>query len=726
VPNRTPDNAAGTNNFSANTVDATTRDTYSAKVDYNATSADRFSGRLLWQTQDQARRSAYPDPAAEPSGNRASDSYNILGSWTRIVSPRLLNEFRGSYLFRSSLLYSPSLGLNYPSKLGLRGIPEDAFPRFQVTGYDPLGSNNQLRDQAPIQQQQFMNSVSWVVGRHSVRFGGEVRRSRNRDLRLQQVSGQFSFNRALSGLPNRNTTGNSIASLLLGSPSTYRAASPPVVDRSSTYFAAFVQDDWQIHPDLVLNLGVRWEMDTPFRTQDNILNGFDMDQINPVSGTRGVVKFAGQDGYPTTPHDLDLNNFGPRIGFAWKPFGSTRTVVRAAYGIFFAGPYDGAEAVTSLTTGFGTSLVIPTDDSGSPVPFRLSDTIPVVEVTDKLDDSFGAVPVGAVPFTEVRFYERDRATGYSQQVNFRVQRELPGSIALEAGYIGNMSRKMPGPALSLNQIPPSLLGPGNAAQNRARRPFPQFSNVMVEGPTIGVINYHAFALRAEKRFTHGMNLLATYTWSKNLDNTDSIQGLGDEGSPYSNFYNRRADYGPSVNDIRHRITWSSVYQIPYGKGRKWGGSSVAGKVFGNWSIGSVLIWHTAPPFTVRAGTDTTNSFSAGTLRADVIRDPNLPASQRTLTRWFDTDAFRQPEAYQFGNQGVNILRGDGRLSLNASVLRDFPVTEGMRFQLRGEAFNILNHANFDTPGPQMNSAGFGVVSQAAQPRQLQVGLRFLF
>jgi hypothetical protein len=726
TPNRTADNVAGTNNFGANTVDAVGRDTVSAKGDYNHSDANRFSGRLLWQKQADTRRSAYPDPAAEPSGNRDSGSYNILGSWTRIVSPAVLNELRGAYLNRSSLLYSPSYGLGYPTKLGIKGIPDDAFPRFQLTGYDPLGSNNQLRDQAPIEQYHLLDTLSWITGRHSIRFGGEARLSRNRDLRLQQVSGQFTFNRGLTGLPNRTTTGNTVASLLLGSPSTYRAARPPVVDRSSWYLAGYVQDDWQIHPDVGLNLGMRWEFDTPFRTQDDIMNGFDMNTINPVSKTPGVVKFAGIGGYPVTPHEIDWNNFGPRVGLAWKPMGNAHTVVRAAYGIFFAGPYDGAEAVTSLTTGYGTSLVIPTDDSGSPVSFRLSDPIPVVPVTDKLDDSFGAVPVGTSPYTEVRFYERDRATGYSQQINFRIQRELPGQLAVEAGYIANLSRKMPSPGLSLNQIPPWMVGPGTAAQNRARRPFPQFSNVLVEGATIGIINYHAFAMRAEKRFARGMNLLATYTYAKNLDNTDSIQGLGDEGGPYSNFYNRRADYGPSTNDIRQRLTWSSVYQIPYGRGRRWGSNNLAGAIFGNWSVSAVFIMQTAPPFTVRAGSDTTSSFAAGALRADVLRDPNLPAAQRSLKRWFDTDAFRQPAPYLFGNQGVNILRGDGRVSLNASILRDFPITEGVRMQLRGESFNVMNHANFGTPGAQMSASAFGVVDDAATARQIQLGLRLVF
>jgi hypothetical protein len=232
--------------------------------------------------------------------------------------------------------------------------------------------------------------------------------------------------------------------------------------------------------------------------------------------------------------------------------------------------------------------------------------------------------------------------------------------------------------------------------------------------------------KAQKRFSKGFNLLATYTWAKALDNTTNIAALGNEGSAYSNLYNRRADYGPSENDIRHRITWSSVFQVPFGRGRKYGSNSLVGAVFGNWSIGSVLIWHTAPPFTVRTATNTTQAFSAGPLRADVIRDPNLGASARSLYRWFDTEAFRQPAPYQFGNQGVNMVRATNRLSLNGSMLRDFPVNDRLRFQFRGEAFNLLNNAFFGLPGQILGNADFGIVSAAAAPRQVQLGLRLVF
>lgn len=722
-PNRQPDNIAGSNNFGANTVDILNRDSLTLNVDYNLSNRNRLNARYLWNRQDSEARSVYPDAAAEPTGSRDNSGWNLLANWTSTLAPTLVNEFRGAFVTRTTLLFSPSIGKHYPSALGLRGIPDDAFPRFNVNGYTALGSNNQRRDQTPIQQTQFSDTMSWIRGTHSMRFGGETRRSRNRDLRLQQVSGAFTFNRTLTGLSNRNTSGNSVASLLLGSPASFSAARPPVIDRSSWYLAGYFQDDWQIHRNLVLNLGVRWEVDTPFTTRDNILNSFDMAAMNPVSRTPGVVRFAGVGGYPATPHEPDWNNLAPRIGFAWKPFNSTKTVVRGAFGIFYAAPYDGGDAVTSVSVGFGESLVIPTGEDGVPISFRLRDPIPVVSVTSTLDPGYGAVPVGTQPYTSVSFYERKRPTGYSQQIYFSVQREISPSMTVELGYLGNLSRKMPGDPLSINQVRPELVGPGN---NQALRPFPQFSDVLIQSPPLGVINYHAFMAKAQRRFAKGLNLLATYTWSKALDNTTSIASLGNEGSAYSNFYNRRADYGPSENDIRHRITWSSVYQAPFGRGRKFGSHGLLAAVIGNWSVSSVLIWHTAPPFTVRTATNTTQAFSAGPLRADVLRDPNLPASQRSLYRWFDTDAFRQPAPYLFGNQGVNLLRAASRLSLNGAILRDFPINERFRLQFRGEAFNVLNHANFGLPGQALGNADFGIVSSASAPRQMQLGARMVF
>jgi hypothetical protein len=538
------------------------------------------------------------------------------------------------------------------------------------------------------------------------------------------VSGSFNFGLLATGQPGVATSGNGLATLLLGFPTGFSARQTQLLDRSSWYLAGFAQDDWSLHRDLTLNLGVRWETDTPIMDAGNRMNGFDAAAINPVSGTPGVVKFAGVNGWRTSPYDTDWNNFGPRFGLAWKPFGSARTVVRSGYGIFFAHPFDHG-APSSASLGFEMSATLNSPDNGITAPFYLRDGVPGLNLAaPALDDSFGAVRVGQQPNTAVTFYESGRRTGYSQQFNFGIQRELPGRMVVEVAYLGNLSRKLPSSNISINQIRPERMGPGTTQRDR---PFPQFSNVSVVLPSFGVSSYHAGMVRFEKRFSQGLNVLSTYTWSKFLNNVDEGgSALGAEVGPYSDFYNRRADWGPSTNDIPHRFTWSSVYELPFGTGKRFLPDHPLRHIVGGWGIGSVVTLQSGPPFSVGTQVNTTYSSSAGGLRADVIRDPNLPSDQRSLSGWFDTDAFRQPEPYRFGNQGMNILRADGTNRFDFSVLRNFPIGEGRRLQFRSEFFNAFNHTDFGLPGRTLNGPGFGIISGADRARQIQLGLRLTF
>lgn len=221
--------------------------------------------------------------------------------------------------------------------------------------------------------------------------------------------------------------------------------------------------------------------------------------------------------------------------------------------------------------------------------------------------------------------------------------------------------------------------------------------------------------------------MSTYTWSKFCDNTGGGgASLGDEGAAYSNYYNRKADWGPAENDIRHRVTFSSVYQIPVGRRRAYLQRHPLRYVLGDWSMATVMTIQSGAPITVQTATNSTNANSAGAQRADVLRDPNLPGDQRTVQRWFDTTAWAQPAQYTFGNQGVGLVRADGRININASLLRNFAVAERKQFQFRGEFFNLPNHPNFGNPTHQFEGAGFGVVSSARPGRQVQFGLRFTF
>jgi hypothetical protein len=399
--------------------------------------------------------------------------------------------------------------------------------------------------------------------------------------------------------------------------------------------------------------------------------------------------------------------------------------VRGGFGIFFAHPFDRAVANVA-TLGFERSSTLVLQDNTLGIPYTMGGGMPLRPLqSGVLDDSFGAVPASQTPNQAVTFFETNRRTGYSQQFNLEIQRELPAGTVAEIGYIGNLSRKLGSDNISMNQIPPWILGPGRTG--RAYRPFTQFSNVTILAPSFGVSSYHGGLLKLQKRFSHGFNLVSTYTWSKFLDNSGGGGAtLGDEGAAYSNYYNRRADWGPSENDIRHRFTFSSVYQLPFGKRRAYLQQHPLRHIAGGWSISTVMTLQSGAPITVQTQTNSTNANAAGAQRADVLRDPNLPVDQRKVERWFDTTAFAQPALYTFGNQGIGLIRADGRININCSLLRNFAVGERKQLQFRGEFFNLPNHPNFGNPTHQFEGAGFGVVNSARPARQVQLGLRLTY
>ena len=723
MPNRTPDNLSGANNFGANGAERLVRDNYLAKVDHTLGPNDKISGRYLYNSDNRFQTSVFQESAADTVTNALRHQNYFYAAYTRTFGSALVNELRYTYANRINHEQSFGLGDGWPTRLGLRGVSDEAFPRFNIAGVAALGANTHERRQFPIQQHQLVNSLAYVRGRHALKSGFEIRPSFNYEVNRPSISGNFSFTTQPTALPGRAGTGHGLASLLVGFPNGVTIRETEVLNRSSWYLAAFVQDDWTVTPNLTLNAGVRWETDTPIVDANERMNGFDPDAMNPVSGTPGVVRFAGVDGWPTSPYKTDWNNFGPRFGFAWRPWGAERTVVRGGGGVFFAHPFDHG-APSSASLGFERSATLNTPDNGLTAPFLLRDGVPPLEATAAVRDaSFGAVPLGRPTTTAVTFFDRDRKAGFSRQFNLGVQQEVGGRVVVEIAYLGNVSRNLAGPNLSINQIAPDRLRPGVTQQDR---PFPQFSNVLLVLPTNGRSDYHAGTVRAERRFSQGVSLLATYTYSRFLSDTDSGgSDLGDVGT-YSNFYDRAADYGPAGNDIRNRLTFSSVYELPVGPKRRflsnhWLGHAVGGMVFG--VLGTL---QSGAPFTVTTQTNTTNAFSAGAQRADLVGNPVLPASERTLTRWFNPDAFAQPAPFTFGNSGRGIVRGDGLVNVDLSLAKSVALGGERMLQLRLEAFNAFNHPTFGLPGRTFGAPNFGVVSSAGEGRTLQLGVRFVY
>src|SRR5438067_5183288 len=331
APNQAPINAAGANNFSGTRVSIIPSNLVFAKVDHSIGNKDRLTARYMRLAGTGSISSPFPNGGAGDPGP-GSDlaerwAVRLFAYWTHTVNANQLNEFRFAYNDRLFHQLSAGLDGGYPTQLGLIGVPDTAFPQFApASGFSAIGSTSQQRVESPIRTYQFIDNYSWIRGRHQFKFGAEVRRSFHGDLQQSTVSGAFGF--STTGTATQSATsasfagGNGLATLLAGFVTSFTEVSTLHLDRHMYYFAGFAQDDWTVTRNLTLNLGLRWEADTSMIANDLHMNSFDPTQINPVSGTPGVVKFVGVNGWPVSPYSARWASFGPRAGFAWKPFSS--------------------------------------------------------------------------------------------------------------------------------------------------------------------------------------------------------------------------------------------------------------------------------------------------------------------------------------------------------------------------------------------------------------------
>jgi len=717
APNRAAINAAGANNFTANAGNILDLTTWTSKGDHIFSEKDRISIRYILHNFPTSNLVVFPEPAADPNGNVSRRrAHSLLINHTHSFTPTILNDFR--YNLQPRFFKNVSLGLDqgWPSKLGLRGVNERAFPQFTVAGYTNLGPATHERIQTPIVDQHVVNALSIFRGKHSFKAGGEFRHGRNVDNFNQLISGSFAFNVQPTQQPGVNNTGNGLASLLLGFPNSGNIRYTDELDRRASYYALFFQDDWKVTQNLTLNLGLRWEAHTPRIDASDRQNSFDRSAINPISGTPGVVTFAGKNGLGSRLYNGDWNNFAPRFGIAWKP--RSGTVVRTGYGLFFGVPLPGSN---NTSAGYETSGQFTTPDNGITAPFLLRNGVPDTSRTAQ-DAGFGAVRVGQAIRFSPEFIDQQRALGYTQQWNFSIQQELRGRMLIEAAYLGNAGHKLNAPDANINQVRPERMAAGNA---QILRPFPQFGNVTLVTPMWGNSNYHSMNLKTEKRFANGLNFLANYTWAKFIDDVPAAQENGALTGGPQNIYDLRAERSLAGNDVRHRFVWSSVYELPFGKGRPFWNQGKAATIFGGWNIGAIVTLQAGSSVGLTVQNNNTNAFS-GPLRVNVLRNPELPKGERTVERWFDTTAVAAPPALTFGNSGRALLTGPGVANWDMSLLKNTSLGESVNLQFRAESFNVFNRANFEEPSRALGAPGFGVISIARAARTMQLGLKLTF
>ncbi len=694
--------------------------------------------------------------------HRQVDAIQVNSTWivnpTTVITARYGTNRFPNLIAEVSQGFDP-VALGFPASLTSQ-LQSKFFPTIFFANYDQLGQNTSQLDNW---KSQILNgTLAKTAGRHNLTFGAEYRRIRMDYQDFGNAPGTYSFSGAFTQeSPNSSDgrSGSDIADLLLGLPISGQIDITTQLNTYLDYNAVFAQDDWRVSSKLTLNLGLRWESETGLKENNNQLAvGFDRNaKASLVSGTQvtGGILFAGVNGNQRDIGNLSRAKFAPRLGASYQL--TPKTIIRGGYGILYAPTrYD---PVASLAPGYTqtNSYVASNDNNQSPAN-SLSNPFPV-GLQKPIGNSAGLLTgVG----NSVTTYDQNFQAPRVQQFSVGVERELPGHIALEASYIGARSAHLsPSPgastAININQLNPSnfslesslndqvtnpyyvaggpgILGQTTVARSQTIRPFPQFTSVNLFASSAHAA-YNALLVKAEKRATHGLNLVASFTWSRNNDSsfatTNSIQNPG--FSAPQNVYDLEAEYSRSVTDVPYRFVAGALYDLPFGKGEKFAsGKKWLDEVIGHWQLNVLPTFQAGFPVSIRQTSNPNSSIAGnGVQRPNINKGASLGTKGSLYDRlngYINPAAFSASSAYSFGDAPRTLsLRGPGYENWDISLFKSVPIRDRANVQFRAQAFNAFNTPYFTGPNTAFGSTTFGkITTQANFPRYLQLGLRIAF
>ncbi len=686
-------------NFVSSPTSTDRSDNFDVRLDHRFSASSIFTARYSFGDRSLFEPFTGPTFSLVPGfGNFVPRrSQNLMLSETHVFSPNVVNEARFAFSRVASAVTSEGRGQSLNRQVGLPELsanPRDFGLSFiTITGFSPIGDEFNNPQGSASNVFQFLDNVTYVRGAHLAKFGFEFRALQQNAFRDVQSRGFLTFSDRFP------LTGNALADLLLGFPAlTGGARLDNHQHLRGESYALYVNDSFRVTPRLTLSAGLRYEYNSPPVDAEDRANLYD-----PATRTISPV---GTNNVPRGGYAPDRNNFAPRVGLAYTLNEAGTTVVRGGYGVYYDQP--------ALAPGEGLYFNAPYFD------FNLYFSLQGLPLT--VNNPFPANFPVPLPDTALAF-QRDLRTAYMQHWNLNLQQQLGASRVLEIGYAGSKGTKLL-TARDINQPRPSTLP-------FVLRPVPQFDDInLIESR--GNSNYHSLQVRLQQRLTRGLAMLSSYTYSKSIDDASNFfTSAGDPNFPQDS-QNLRLERGRSNFDVRHRLSASFSYELPFGRGRRFlADEGFVSTLLSGFQLNGIATMQSGRPFTVALLSEIDNSntgrstlgFGAND-RPNVAGDPN--AGSRTPERWFNTSAFTFPAFGTFGNAGRNILDGPGYQNVNASLLKNTRLSERVNLQLRLEAFNLFNHPNFNLPDNFLGSPTFGRILSARDPRHLQFGAKLLF
>jgi len=718
-----PTNSAATRNFVYNPTVSQRTDQFDVRLDHNLGQSDRvffkysYDNTLLLTPGNVpvgAGAGSIPISPFLSSDGTDTGTETPLKNWSatfnyvKVIGANIVNEVRlGAVRWNQ---YISPIGNQFATATAV-GIPgvnindkSGGLPSMAITGYRNMGDASTYPENSQTVSLQYEDVLTVVKGSHTLKFGGQFVQHRFNGFSAFPTRGTFDFNGQFTRQIGTTGAATALADWALGAMSgTNRNVLVGTFGMRFYNLNLFADDSWRATNRLTVNYGVRYELLTPpYEVYDRWSN-FNLDTAQ--------LEIAGRDGASRRLRNLDKNNLAPRLGITYMLTSDRKTVLRAGFGSSFVeAGQGGGQLYKNLPFFF--SNVLATDQNAAP-PRRLSQGLdaPVApDINNKTQLSSGNPSA----------WDYDLKSTNTMQWSLGIQREVLPDLLVDVSYVGTRTLGL------ISNVNINQSAPGAGAQPQ-RRPFfsinPNVTNITYR-TNYGAAKYHSMQTRVEKRARGGLTMSLAYTWSHFMANGGNINGGGNAPPQDARCY--RCEWGSMPEDRRHIAVFNHVWELPFGKGRRFIPDGPAAYILGGWSLNGIWSMSTGEHFTATAAAAVSNSAGGGGDRPNRISDGNLPGGQRTIDRWFDLGAFATPAQFTFGNSGRGILVGPGNFNVDAGIHRQFVIGERYKLTFRWEMFNAFNRANFGNPNSAIGNPQAGQISGTAPARIQQAALKFVF